>query len=126
MIKLTNDLLIAADEKSGTVAMLLDLSAAFDTVDHGILLRILRNETGVKSCALSWLSSFLKGRSQCIRLGRTTSKSVTIRFGVPQGSVLEPVLFNLYIRSIYCSVKATGGSEGQKISKVILKIVFLA
>ena len=105
LIKLTNDILIAADEKSATVVMLLDLSAAFDTVDHDVLLRILKNEIGVRGIALAWFTSFLKGRSQCIRLGKVTSETVTIRFGIPQGSVLGPVLFNLYIRSIYAAVK---------------------
>ena len=81
LVRLTNDLLIAADKKSATVLMLLDLSAAFDTVDHSILLKILQREIGITGTALKWFKSFLTGRSQRIRIGSTLSEEIELSFG---------------------------------------------
>lgn len=105
LVKIVDDLMIAVDENKATVVMLLDLSAAFDTVDHGKLINILYHEIGITGTALNWFRSFITGRCQQIKIGSAQSEVIVIKFGVPQGSVLGPILFNLYIRSIYATVQ---------------------
>ena len=79
---------------------MLDVSAAFDTVDHAILLQRLSQSYGVSGSALDWFRSFVTGRSQTVKLGSTSSPSTLVRFGVPQGSVLGPLLYVLYTADV--------------------------
>jgi hypothetical protein len=106
LIRVVNDLLIASSESKATIVMLLDLSAAFDTVDHVKLLTILKNELGIIGTAWEWFKSFLTGRCQRVKVDGQASVEIIIKFGVPQGSVLGPVLFNIYIRSLYATAKS--------------------
>ena len=75
---------------------LLDLSPAFDTVDHGIRLTRLSQSFGIRGDALSWMCSYLSGRCYTLRFVGTESSSRHMLCGVPQGSVLGPLLFVLY------------------------------
>ena len=75
---------------------LLDLSAAFDTIDHSILLTTLRQTFGISDKILDWFKSYLTGRKQTVRVNGIHSELELLTCGVPQGSVLGPVLFTLY------------------------------
>ena len=96
LIKVQNDILLAMDNGNVTVLLLLDLSAAFDTVCHSILINQLEKRVGIKGKALGWFKSYLENRQQCVNINNTKSKSCALKFGVPQGSVLGPILFPLY------------------------------
>ena len=74
----------------------MDLSAAFDTVSHTILLNRLQKRVGITGGALRWFQSYLENRKQFVRINNKNSKPVDLKYGVPQGSVLGPVLFSLY------------------------------
>ena len=100
LLKLIDDILVAVDKKFGVVVMIIDLSAAFDTVDHGLLLNMLQFKYHISGSALKWLKSFLSGRTQRVRVGDSLSDSLVVDFGVAQGSVLGPLLFNLYCSSM--------------------------
>ena len=100
LIKLVNDLLVGLDSKSGVVLVLIDLSAAFDTVSHNKLINILANELNIRGVALKWFKSYLKGRTQSVIINDNFSEPLELSFGVPQGSVLGPILFNIYVTSL--------------------------
>ncbi|MDW1542860.1 reverse transcriptase family protein [Vibrio sp. YT-17] len=97
LVKITNDLLIASDKGLVSVLVLLDLSAAFDTIDHQILLQRLDHLIGLKGSALSWFKSYLSDRFQFVHVHNESSLRTKVCFGVPQGSVLGPILFTLYM-----------------------------
>ena len=99
-MKLTNDLLSAMDDGKISVLVLLDLSAAFDTTDHKILLHRLHNVFGFGDTVLSWFQSYLENQTQTVVVHEKHSTPASLRYGVPQGSVLAPILFNLYTQPL--------------------------
>lgn len=86
--------------------VLLDLSAAFDTVDHQVLLKRLESSFGISGTALRWFKSYLAGRSQRICFESCYSKKCDLPHGAPQGSCLDPLLFTIYASKLFEIVKA--------------------
>ena len=93
LLSLFDDLLTTADAGDASALLLLDLSAAFDTVDHGILLNRLSRYFGLSDSALAWFRSYLSGRTQSVQIENFTSSAASLPCGVPQGSVLGGPLF---------------------------------
>ena len=84
------------DDGKISMVVLLDLSAAFDTIDHDILLARLQSYFGIDGTALAWSRSYITGRIQFVSVLGHDSEPVPLSFGVPQGSVFGPVLFIIY------------------------------
>ena len=100
LLNIQNDVLLNMAKGSVTALTLLDLSAAFDTIDHTILLDRLNVHYGISALALGWFKSYLSGRTHLVKMGSTLSHPAALQFGVPQGSVLGPILFSLYTNPI--------------------------
>ena len=96
LLKVHNDIIISMDKGEVTALTLLDLSAAFNTIDHATLTDRLSDWYGISGQAQIWFSSYFQNRLQSVKIKDTFSDKVTLSYGVPQGYVLGPVLFTLY------------------------------
>ena len=100
LLNIHNDILLNMAKWSVTALTLLDLSAAFDTIDHTILLDRLNVYYGISELALGWFKSYLSGRTHSVKVGNTLSHPAVLQYGVPKGSVLGLILFSLYTNPI--------------------------
>ena len=96
LVRVQSDILMSLDKQHVCLLILLDLSAAFDTVHHNILLTRLHTRMGVTGVALKWFESYLTNRTQSVKIQDVSSKLYQLKCGVPQGSVLGPLLFTIY------------------------------
>ena len=100
LLKIVYDLLSALDEDKASLLSLLDLSAAFDTVDHSILLSRLIYSFGVSDTVLAWFIFYLTDHTQTISVNGPKFLPALLHDGVPQGSVLRSILFVLYTQPL--------------------------
>ena len=105
ILKLVNDILWAMERQECTAVMACNLSAAFDTIHHGVLLEVMSENFGVKNTALSWFDSYLRPRSCKVNIGKSYSSTQSLDFSVPQGSCTGAQLFNVYSSTLTKVVK---------------------
>ena len=105
LVKVQNDIAEALDKKRVVVLVMLDLSSAFDVIDHSIMLTRLQHSFGVTAEAMHWMRSYISGRTQCVSVGPATSFIAHLCCGVPQGSVLGPKLHSIYTKPVGDIVK---------------------
>ena len=100
VLDVVNNFFQQCDNHNITIASFLDLSSAFDTIDHDILLERLEKSYGICGMVLKWFTSYITDRFQFVSIDSKKSSPSKLEFGVPQGSVLGPVLFSLYTQSL--------------------------
>ena len=105
LLEVQSDILSNMDKQEVTLLVILVLSAAFDTVDHNILINILESDFGICGDVLKWFRSYLTGRVQHVIVNQQSSKTFNINYRVPQGSCFGPVLFLLYASRLFEVVK---------------------
>ena len=100
VLNICDEILENAEHNKLTAMVCLDLSAAFDTVNHSILKSVMEHYFGLKDTALKWLSSYISNRQFSVKIGSSLLHAHTINFSVPQESILGPVLFSCYVSTL--------------------------
>ena len=113
LLKILNDVYRSTDNKEATCLVALDLSAAFDTLDHSTLLDRLEFNFGISGSTLKWIQTYLTDRLQYVKVDDAKSDKLVCNVGVPQGSVLGPLLFSLYVAPISNVISSFGISFHQ-------------
>ena len=101
LMRVCNDILLDMNKHYVVLLVFLDLSAAFDTVDHDVLLNFLEHRFGILDSALSWVRSYLTKKTQRMVIGNGKSSRFDLNCGVPQGSCLGLLLFSIYTRKLF-------------------------
>ena len=108
LVKVQNDILESLDTGDVTVLVMLDLSAAFDTIDHNTHLQRLEFDFGFADKPLQWTASYLTDRYQTVCIDGKFSEPVLMQFSVPQGSVLGPKFYTMYTKPVGSICKKHG------------------
>lgn len=104
LLRIKSDLLMSMDNQKISLLLLLDMSSAFDTIDHSCLLKTLRSHFRVDGKVIEWIESYLSDRKQKIEIDNVVSDVFIVPFGVPQGSRLGPLLFTLYTSRLLTNI----------------------
>ena len=108
LVKIVNDMLLAMDKRMCVMLVMLDLSAAFDTVNHETLLHRMETEYGITGHALHWIESYFANRTQLVSINIVQSTSKPLSTGLPQGSVLGPFGFLPYSSPLFSIAQRHG------------------
>ena len=100
ILKLLDTMYKNMDKQCVTLVMAIDLSAAFNTVNHSLLLKVLNQTYNIKGTALKWFISYLSDHSVCVQINNSVSQELDLPFSMPQGSCAGPILFNIYISTL--------------------------